>query len=61
MPLDIDRATKDLVAAVIAGYPLNPGHSDLDNEQPVHVSMQLGDVRKAWTLHYAIRDKEESR
>lgn len=31
---------------VIAGYDYNPGDSDLDDEQPIHVRMTLGDYRK---------------
>lgn len=31
---------------VLAGYDYNPGDSDLDDEQPIHVRMSLGDYRK---------------
>lgn len=40
--------------AALAAYELNPGHSDLDDEQPVTVPVgsyavrcQLGDIRQA--------------
>ena len=32
---------------IMAGFYYNPGHSDLDDEQPIHVSITLGDYRKA--------------
>ena len=32
---------------IMAGFDYNPGHSDLDDEQPIHVSITLGDYRKA--------------
>lgn len=42
--------TQRLLRAVIDGYPYNPGDSDLDNEQPIHVKMTLGDYRLARAL-----------
>ena len=36
--------------AVAAGYSYDPGDSDLDNEQTIHVKMTLGDYRKALAL-----------
>lgn len=39
----------DLIAAlqpIAAAYPDDPGTSDLDNEQPVTIT--LGDVRRVW-------------
>jgi len=33
--------------AVINGYDYTPGDSDLDDEQPIYISMTLGDYRKA--------------
>jgi len=41
-----------LLSAVSIGYPYNPGDSDLDNEQPIHVRMTLGDYRRATRLLY---------
>ncbi len=39
-----------LAKAVVAGMEYNPGHSDLDDEQPVWVKMTLGDYRLACRL-----------
>jgi hypothetical protein len=36
----------ELLKRVAAGYDYNPGDSDLDDEQPIHVSMTLGDYRR---------------
>lgn len=43
-----------VLQAIKTGYDYNPGDSDLDNEQPIHVSMTLGDYRKAWRLLHSI-------
>jgi hypothetical protein len=43
-----------LVTAVCNGYPYNPGDSDLDNVQPIHVRMTLGDYRKAVQLWHEL-------
>jgi hypothetical protein len=49
----------DVIKAVVAGYDYDPGSSDLDDEQPIHVQMTLGDYRKAkrlwWQLDEASR------
>jgi hypothetical protein len=35
-------------------FTYDPGHSDLDNEQPIHVTVTLGDWRKLnWALMMA--------
>lgn len=39
-----------LVRAVKEGFEYDPGHSDLDNEQPIHVRMTLGEYRRAVRL-----------
>jgi len=42
-------AIPDMVEAlrpIAAAYPDDPGTSDLDNEQPVRIT--LGDVRRVW-------------
>jgi hypothetical protein len=39
------------IKAIVDGYDYNPGDSDLDNEQPIHVRMTLGDYRRAFRLH----------
>jgi hypothetical protein len=44
------RDVTPLVRAVVNGMDYDPGHSDLDDEQPIHVSMTLGDYRRAARL-----------
>ncbi len=46
-----------VLKAVVAGMDEDPGHSDLDNEQPIHVSMTLGDYRRAQSLLYELERK----
>jgi hypothetical protein len=41
------RDVLPLLRAVVAGYDYNPGDSDLDDEQPIHVRMTLGEYRRA--------------
>ena len=42
-------------AAIRDAFHYDPGHSDLDNEQPIHITTTLG----AWRLlDYAIREME---
>ena len=36
--------------AVDKGFDYDPGHSDLDDEQPIHVRMTLGRYREAHRL-----------
>lgn len=43
-------STQHLIRAVVAGFTYDPGHSDLDNEQPITVQMTLGDYRLACAL-----------
>lgn len=40
--------TKDLhlLKRLLAGFTADPGTSDLDDEQPIHLSILLGDWRK---------------
>lgn len=46
-----------LAQAVCDGFTYDPGHSDLDNEQPITVRMTLGDYRRAsQLLTYAPKD-----
>lgn len=42
--------TQRLIRAVVAGVEYNPGHSDLDDEQPITVRLTLGDYRLACRL-----------
>lgn len=49
------REYADLKAAAIKfhdAFHYDPGHSDLDNEQPIHITVKLGDWR---TLDYLLR------
>ena len=42
--------SRDILPALLAiteGYDYTPGDSDLDDEQPIHVRMTLGDYRRA--------------
>jgi hypothetical protein len=41
-----------MLKLVKSGYDYNPGSSDLDDEQPISVSMTLGDYRKIVRLIY---------
>lgn len=44
---------QDLIERIVAGFDYDPGHSDLDDEQPIHVRMTLGDYRKARRILYS--------
>lgn len=45
------RAALLAVKPFVDGFTYNPGHSDLDNEQPIHITVTLGDWRKLnWAL-----------
>ncbi len=39
-----------VLSVVIAGYVYDPGSSDLDDEQPIHVGISLGAYRRASRL-----------
>ena len=41
------KTQTDFARIIAAGFEYDPGHSDLDNEQPIHVRMTLGDWREA--------------
>jgi hypothetical protein len=43
----------DAAAAIRDAFHYDPGHSDLDDEQPIHISVTLGDWRK---LNMALRE-----
>ncbi len=49
----------ELLRVIKDGYDYNPGSSDLDNEQPIHVSMHLGDYRKAYRLLWEMERPHE--
>lgn len=48
------RDVSPLVIAVTDGYSYDPGDSDLDDEQPIHFRMTLGDYRRASRLKYQL-------
>ncbi len=39
------------------GFEYDPGQSDLDNEQPIHIRVTLGDWRRARFLVTATNDQ----
>jgi hypothetical protein len=43
-----------ILIAICDGYSYDQGDSDLDDEQPIHVRMTLGDYRRAWRLKYEL-------
>jgi hypothetical protein len=43
------------IEAICKGFTYDPGHSDLDDEQPINVSITLGDYRRALRLAYQLR------
>lgn len=43
--------------AVCEGFAEDPGTSDLDNEQPIHVCIPLGEYRRARLLLYELEHK----
>jgi hypothetical protein len=52
------RELKILLTTIRTGYDYNPGDSDLDSEQPIHVRLTLGDYRKAGSLLRQLEDKQ---
>jgi len=54
---DILLAIMDVLTALVNGYDYNPGSSDLDNEQIIHVRMNLGVYRRACRLIHTLRDQ----
>ncbi len=44
-----------LLDSLVSGYTYDPGSSDLDNEQPIHVLMTLGEYRQASNLLHELR------
>lgn len=49
MTSKLDQALR----AVVNGYSYTPGDADLDDEQPIHVSITLGDYRR---IRHEVRD-----
>ena len=56
----LERDITPLLEAVLGGFIYDPGHSDLDDEQPIHVSMTLGDYRRARRLLHELRKRTAS-
>ena len=52
----LQRDVFPLLEAVRYGYEYDPGDSDLDDEQPISVSITLGDYRRASRLYFEIRN-----
>jgi hypothetical protein len=50
----LERDVFPLVTAVRKGYDYDPGSSDLDDEQPIIVRMELGEYRRAVRLYYEL-------
>jgi hypothetical protein len=48
------RDVLPVLKAVASGYTYDPGSSDLDDEQPIHVRMTLGDYRRASRLKFEL-------
>jgi hypothetical protein len=44
------RDVLPIVKAVCEGFTPDPGTSDLDDEQPVHITIPLGEYRRAVRL-----------
>ena len=60
MEIKKQRDSLALIArAVVAGMDEDPGHSDLDNEQPIHVCIPLGEYRRAKRLLYRIEHPDD--
>ena len=50
-----ERAAVSFLQIIVDGFTYDPGHSDLDNEQPISVRMTLGDYRRASNLLYEVK------
>ncbi len=44
-----------LLESMQLGFTYDPGHSDLDNEQPIQVRMTLGDYRRVTNLLHEVK------
>jgi len=51
----LSRDVLPVLESVVSGYVYDPGSSDLDDEQPIHVRMTLGDYRRAARLLPEVR------
>ncbi len=52
-PRDINQ----VLSAVVNGFTYDPGHSDLDNDQPINVRLTLGQWRVANRLLTQLKDE----
>lgn len=50
------RDVHPLLSAITAGYAYDPGDSDLDDEQPIHVRLTLGEYRRMRRLAHELKD-----
>jgi len=44
--LDFTLELLHLLRKVQAGFQADPGHSDLDNSQPIYIRLELGNYRE---------------
>lgn len=51
-----DRVLLRLLDHIVEGFVYDPGHSDLDNEQPISINITLGDYRMASALRWDIKE-----
>ena len=52
----LERDVFPLLQAIENGFTYDPGHSDLDNEQPITVHITLGDYRRANRLYHELKN-----
>lgn len=65
-PIERAKVHPSIVTAAMVAFVTDPGHSDLDNEQPISVrigedrfvSVTLGEVREAKLQAYALRNAQ---
>ena len=47
-----------LTKSIVNGIEYDPGHSDLDDEQPIHVCIPLGEYRRAVRLLHELESAQ---
>ena len=50
----LERNVFPVLNEIILGYDYDPGSSDLDDEQPIHVRISLGAYRRARHLQHEL-------
>ena len=50
----LKRDVTPLIRAITKGMEYDPGHSDLDDEQPINITIPLGEYRRAVRLAYEL-------